>query len=78
MMERAPSQLSLQRQARLLAVNRNHLESRPRITEGDRRLMHDLDELHTPLAGRAVESLSSPGFIVRARSAYALTMNNWA
>jgi putative transposase len=47
MMERAHSQLSLRRQAQLLAVNRNRLESRPRITEADRRLMRDLDELHT-------------------------------
>ena len=47
MMERAHSQLSLRRQAQLLAVNRNRLESRPRITEEDRRLMRDLDELHT-------------------------------
>ncbi|HMQ35783.1 MAG TPA: IS3 family transposase [Chloroflexaceae bacterium] len=47
MMERAHSQLSLRRQARLLAVNRNRLEPRPRITADDRRLMRDLDELHT-------------------------------
>jgi len=47
MMERAHSQLSLRRQAQLLAVNRNRLESRPRITEEDQRLMRDLDELHT-------------------------------
>lgn len=47
MMEREHSQLSLRRQAQLLAVNRNRLEARPRITEEDRRLMRDLDELHT-------------------------------
>jgi putative transposase len=47
MMERAHSQLSLRRQARLLAVNRNRLEPRPRITADDRRLMRALDELHT-------------------------------
>lgn len=47
MMERDHSQLSLRRQAHLLAVNRNRLESRPRITGEDRRLMRDLDELHT-------------------------------
>ena len=47
MMERAHSQLSLRRQARLLAVNRNRLDPRPRISEEDRRIMRDLDELHT-------------------------------
>lgn len=47
MMERDHSQLSLRRQAHLLAVNRNRLESRPRITGEDRRLLRDLDELHT-------------------------------
>ena len=47
MMERAHSQLSLRQQAQLLAVNRNRLDPRPRITEEDRRLMRDLDELHT-------------------------------
>lgn len=46
-MERAHSQLSLRQQAQLLAVNRNRLEPRPRITEEDQRLMRDLDELHT-------------------------------
>jgi putative transposase len=47
MMERAHSQLSLRQQAQLLAVNRNRLEPRPRITGEDRRIMRDLDELHT-------------------------------
>jgi putative transposase len=47
MMERDHSQLSLRQQAQLLAVNRNRLEPRPRITADDRRLMRDLDELHT-------------------------------
>lgn len=46
-MERAHSQLSLRQQAQLLAVNRNRLEPRSRITEEDQRLMRDLDELHT-------------------------------
>ncbi|HAV62186.1 MAG TPA: IS3 family transposase, partial [Verrucomicrobiales bacterium] len=47
MMERDHSQLSLRRQAQLLDINRNRLEPRPRITGEDRRLMRELDELHT-------------------------------
>lgn len=46
-MERDHSRLSLRQQAQLLAVNRNRLDPRPRITEEDQRLMRDLDELHT-------------------------------
>ena len=47
MMEREHSQLSIRRQAQLLEVNRNRLDLRPRITEEDRQIMGDLDELHT-------------------------------
>jgi putative transposase len=48
MMERDHhSQLSIRQQARLLDVNRNRLDPRPRISEEDRRLMRALDELHT-------------------------------
>lgn len=41
------SHLSVRRQAQLLGVNRNRLQSRPRISEEDRRLMEALDVLHT-------------------------------
>ena len=47
MMEIDHSQLSIRRQAQLLEVNRNRLDPKPRISEEDRRLMGDLDELHT-------------------------------
>jgi len=47
MMERDHCQLSLRRQARLLDVNRNRLEPKPRLSGEDRRIMSDLDELHT-------------------------------
>lgn len=46
-MERDHSQLSLRRQAQLLDVNRNRLDPQPRISAEDRRIMGDLDELHT-------------------------------
>jgi putative transposase len=47
MIERNHPGLSVRRQAGLLGVNRNRLEAAPRVSQEDRQVMRDLDELHT-------------------------------
>lgn len=47
MIEKNHPELSIRRQCALMGVNRNRLECRPRISEEDREIMRDLDELHT-------------------------------
>ena len=47
MIEREHPRLSIRRQAALLDVNRNRLETRPRVSEQDRQIMAALDQLHT-------------------------------
>jgi putative transposase len=47
MIEKDHPGLSVRRQAELLDVNRNRLESRPRVSEADLAAMRALDEFHT-------------------------------
>ena len=47
MIEKDHPGLSVRRQAELLGVNRNRLEVAPRVSQEDRQVMRDLDELHT-------------------------------
>ena len=47
MIEKDHPGLSIRRQAELLGVNRNRLEVAPRVSQEDRQVMRDLDELHT-------------------------------
>jgi putative transposase len=47
MIEKNHPELSLRRQCSLLDVNRNRLESRPKVSAEDQEIMGDLDELHT-------------------------------
>ena len=53
MIDKNHPKLSLRRQCALLAVNRNRLVSRPKLSAEDKEIMRDLDERHTtshPLA----------------------------
>lgn len=47
MIEKDHPELSIRRQCALMGVNRNRLHCRPRVSEEDREIMSDLDELHT-------------------------------
>ena len=47
MIEREHPQLSIRKQAMMLGVNRNRLDPKERISDEDRAIMRDLDELHT-------------------------------
>ena len=47
MIDKNHPKLSLRCQCALLAVNRNRLVSRPKLSAEDREIMRDLDELHT-------------------------------
>lgn len=47
MIEKDHPELSIRRQCALIGVNRNRLECRRKISEEDRKIMRDLDELHT-------------------------------
>ncbi len=47
MIEQDHPGLSVRRQAQLLDVNRNRLESRPKVSAADLAAMHALDEIHT-------------------------------
>jgi putative transposase len=47
MIEKDHPELSIRRQCALMGVNRNRLECRLKLSEEDRKIMHDLDELHT-------------------------------
>ena len=47
MIEKNHPELSLRSQCALLEVNRNRLESRPKVSEQDKEIMRDLDEVHT-------------------------------
>ena len=47
MIGREHPQLSIRKQTWMLGVNRNRLEPKERISEEDRAIMRDLDELHT-------------------------------
>ena len=47
MIEKDHPELSIRRQCALIGVNRNRLKSRPKVSEEDRKIMCDLDEIHT-------------------------------
>ena len=47
MIEKEHPQLSIRKQAKMLKVNRNRLDAKEPVSDEDRRMMRDLDELHT-------------------------------